>query len=107
MAEAAVAQEVLAQLAWIVGIAESELRQPQVGGLALGDVLRVSQLAQRDLERSAIAGSRDDLADSRPGLGIWASVLLEAPEDPEDCPRLSLLAGLAVAAAGGKRSVSS
>lgn len=37
--------------------------------------------------------------DSQPGLGIWASVLLEAPDDPEDCPRLSLVAGLAVAAA--------
>jgi len=50
-------------------------------------------------EQTAGRGRLGRSFDSRPGLGIWASVLLEPPSDPEDTPRLSLLAGLAVAAA--------
>jgi BirA family biotin operon repressor/biotin-[acetyl-CoA-carboxylase] ligase len=36
---------------------------------------------------------------SAPGLGVWSTTLLDAPADPSRAPRLSLLAGLAVAAA--------
>lgn len=44
-------------------------------------------------------GRRGRVFDSRPGLGLWSTTLLPAPDDPATAPRLSLLAGLAACAA--------
>ncbi|HMB69217.1 MAG TPA: biotin--[acetyl-CoA-carboxylase] ligase, partial [bacterium] len=44
-------------------------------------------------------GRRGRRFDSRPGLGVWSTTHLDAPPDPADAPRLSLVAALAVAAA--------
>ena len=42
-------------------------------------------------------GRRGRAFDSRPGLGIWSTTLLAGPADAARAPRLSLVAGLAVA----------
>jgi BirA family biotin operon repressor/biotin-[acetyl-CoA-carboxylase] ligase len=49
--------------------------------------------------QTAGRGRRGRPFDSRPGLGIWSTTLLDAPDDPELAPRFSLLAALAVAKA--------
>ncbi|MDP6529862.1 MAG: biotin--[acetyl-CoA-carboxylase] ligase [Gemmatimonadota bacterium] len=49
--------------------------------------------------QSAGRGRRGRSFDSRPGLGIWASVVLPPPSDSRRAPRLSLVAALAVARA--------
>ncbi|NNE42846.1 MAG: biotin--[acetyl-CoA-carboxylase] ligase [Gemmatimonadetes bacterium] len=49
-------------------------------------------------------GRRGRRFDSRPGLGIWSTVLLDAPADPERAARLSLVTGLAVADAVAERT---
>lgn len=46
--------------------------------------------------QTAGRGRRGRAFDSRPGLGVWASVLLPAPVDPARASRLSLVAALAV-----------
>lgn len=47
--------------------------------------------------QTAARGRRGASFDARPGLGLWLSVLLPAPDDPASAPRLSLLVALAVA----------
>lgn len=47
--------------------------------------------------QTAARGRRGRSFDARPGLGLWISALLPAPEDPAAAPRLSLLVALAVA----------
>jgi len=48
--------------------------------------------------QTAGRGRRGRAFDSRPGLGLWSTSLLDTPARPEDAPRLSLVAALAVAA---------
>ncbi len=47
--------------------------------------------------QTAGRGRRGRTFDSRPGLGLWFSVLLEPPADPATAPRAALIAGVAVA----------
>ncbi len=47
--------------------------------------------------QTAGRGRRGRAFDSRSGLGLWFSVLLEPPVDPATAPRAALVAGLAVA----------
>lgn len=49
--------------------------------------------------QTAGRGRRGRSFDSRPGLGIWCSTLLDSPSDPAAAPRLSLIVALAVAGA--------
>jgi BirA family biotin operon repressor/biotin-[acetyl-CoA-carboxylase] ligase len=49
--------------------------------------------------QTAGRGRRGRTFDSRPGLGLWFTVVLEAPRDPARAPRAALVTGLAVAAA--------
>jgi BirA family biotin operon repressor/biotin-[acetyl-CoA-carboxylase] ligase len=49
--------------------------------------------------QTAGRGRRGRSFDSRPGLGVWCSTLLDSPSDPAAAPRLSLVAALAVAGA--------
>ncbi len=44
-------------------------------------------------------GRRGRAFDSRPGLGVWSTTLLDSPRDGAAAPRLSILAALAVAEA--------
>ncbi|HET9888673.1 MAG TPA: biotin--[acetyl-CoA-carboxylase] ligase, partial [bacterium] len=44
-------------------------------------------------------GRRGNTFESRPGLGLWVSILLPQPAQPESSPRLSLIAALAAAQA--------
>jgi BirA family biotin operon repressor/biotin-[acetyl-CoA-carboxylase] ligase len=42
-------------------------------------------------------GRRGRSFDSRPGLGLWCTTVVDPPADPADAPRLSLVAALAAA----------
>jgi BirA family biotin operon repressor/biotin-[acetyl-CoA-carboxylase] ligase len=44
-------------------------------------------------------GRRGNTFESRPGLGLWVSILLRPPKNPESSPRLSLIAAIASAKA--------
>jgi len=49
--------------------------------------------------QTAGRGRRGNSFESRPGLGLWVSVLLRAPANPENSPRLSLIAAIAASRA--------
>lgn len=44
-------------------------------------------------------GRRGNSFESRPGLGLWVSILLRPPQDPRGSPRLSLITAIAAAQA--------